>query len=50
MNINWIILLLVLLFGFFLTGSSESSGVGTASTAAMVEVNGNPGVILEATL
>lgn len=48
MNLNWIILLLLLLFGFFLVSTSESSGVGTVSTAAMVEVNGMPGVILDA--
>ena len=48
MNINWIILLLLLLFGFVLGQRSDSGGVEVVSTAAMVEVNGNPGVILEA--
>ena len=48
MNINWIILLLLLLFGFVVGQRSDSGGVEVVSTAAMVEVNGNPGVILEA--
>jgi hypothetical protein len=48
MNIIWLII--ILLLGFFLIGSSGTTvDSPPAVTSAMVEINGNPGVILDAT-
>lgn len=47
MNIIWIIILILL--GFLLFGTSSTSVETSPTTSAMVEVNGNPGVILDAT-